>query len=123
MQMRVLELAKLGFEHVVIPKDAPNLGLRPKDLGGLRVVRRPTLLSALEFCFGASNLNIAAKVERKQMRQQQHQQHQQPAASNRSGYSRGRGTAGAATQVAIDRTEPAAAAVVAAGMWQHCWQQ
>lgn len=88
--MRVLELAKLGFEQVVIPKDAPHLGLSPKDLGGLRVVRRPTLLSALEFCFGASNLKNAARVERKQLLQQQQQLGGGSGSSNGGAYSRGR---------------------------------
>jgi hypothetical protein len=71
--MRVLELAKMGFEQVIIPKATPNLGLSPIDLGGLRVVRRPTLRSALEHCFGPHKLNRAGKpaVEKAQQQQQQ----------------------------------------------------
>lgn len=70
-QMRVLELAKLGFEQVLIPSAAPNLGLSEADLGGMRVVRQPTLRKALEFCFGATNLQSAARVgvERKVVKQ------------------------------------------------------
>jgi hypothetical protein len=69
--MRVLELAKLGFEQVVIPSAAPNLGLSEADLGGMRVIRQPTLRKALEFCFGATNLQSAARlgVERKVVQQ------------------------------------------------------
>lgn len=70
-QMRVLELAKLGFEQVLIPSAAPNLGLSEADLGGMRVVRQPTLRKALEFCFGANNLHSTARVavERKVVKQ------------------------------------------------------
>lgn len=73
--MRVLELAKLGFERVIIPDLAPNLGLSPADLGGLQVIRKPTLRSALEYCFGAENLKRAgrAPVEKRAGRQQQQQ--------------------------------------------------
>jgi uncharacterized membrane protein YgcG len=78
--MRVLELAKLGFEQVVIPSSSPNLGLSPGDLAGMRVVRCPSLWEALVHCFGASALRQAgraAAVEWKAGQQQQQQQQQQ----------------------------------------------
>jgi hypothetical protein len=62
MQMRVLELAKLGFEHVVIPSAAPELRLTDADLCGLKVVRQPTLRSALEYLFGPGSLKNVPKA-------------------------------------------------------------
>ncbi|KAF8059367.1 radA [Scenedesmus sp. PABB004] len=59
LELRLLELAKLGFTQAVVPAAGGALALDPGELGGLSVVRCGTLAGALEHLLGDEALRGA----------------------------------------------------------------
>lgn len=66
LQLRVLELSKLGFNQVVIPARSPReTPLRPEDVGGMKVVEKRSLRSAMAHLFGEERLRLVGRRKSK----------------------------------------------------------
>jgi hypothetical protein len=65
VQLRLLELSKLGFSRVVVPAAGGPLALGPGELGGMAVSRQHSLGGALQELFGEETLRRAGWYRKK----------------------------------------------------------
>ncbi|KAF6260163.1 hypothetical protein COO60DRAFT_1700490 [Scenedesmus sp. NREL 46B-D3] len=65
LELRLLELSKLGFSSVVVPAAGGPLALSPSELGGMDVRRQHSLGGALQELFGAETLRKAGWYRKK----------------------------------------------------------